>query len=48
MIIYLEDLEGRGLTAAYLGAGGKAAARWESVSEELLERARKGMTITRW
>ncbi len=48
MVIYLEDLEGTGLTAADLGEGGKAAARWETVSKELLERARKGMTIKRW
>jgi hypothetical protein len=48
MIIYLEDLEGTGLTAADLNEGGKAAGRWESVSKELLERARKGMTIERW
>ena len=47
MIIYLEDLEGTGLTAADLNEGGKAAARWESVSKELLERAQKGMTISR-
>jgi hypothetical protein len=47
MIIYLEDLSGMGLTAADLNEGGKAAARWESVSKDLLERARKGMTITR-
>jgi hypothetical protein len=47
MIIYLEDLEGMGLTAADLGEGGKAAGRWATVSKELLERAKKGMTITR-
>jgi hypothetical protein len=46
MIIYLEDLSGTGLTAADLGEGGKAA-RWESMSKELLERAREGMTISR-
>jgi hypothetical protein len=48
MIVYLEDLEGTGLTAADLKEGGKAAGRWESVSKELLERARKGMTVSRW
>ncbi len=48
MVIYLEDLEGTGLTAADLNEGGKAAARWEAVSKELLERARKGMTVARW
>jgi hypothetical protein len=47
MVIYLEDLSGMGLTAADLNEGGKAAARWESVSKELLERAQKGMTVTR-
>jgi len=46
MIIYLEDLGPLGLTAADLSAGGKAAARWESISKELLERAQKGMTIS--
>ncbi|MCA1618461.1 MAG: hypothetical protein LC795_03930 [Acidobacteria bacterium] len=47
MVIYLEDLSGMGLRAADLNDGGKAAARWEAVSKELLERAQKGMTITR-
>lgn len=47
MVIYLEDLSGMGLSAADLNEGGKATARWESVSKELLERAQKGMTITR-
>ncbi|HEX8282977.1 MAG TPA: hypothetical protein VF588_06460 [Pyrinomonadaceae bacterium] len=47
MIIYLEDLSGMGLAAADFSEGGKAAARWESVSKELLERAQKGMTIKR-
>jgi hypothetical protein len=48
MVIYLEDLSGTGLTAADLNEGGKAAGRWESMSKELLERAQKGMTISRW
>ena len=47
MIIYLEDLSGTGLKAADLSEGGSAAGRWESVSKELLERARRGMTISR-
>ncbi|HEX7956435.1 MAG TPA: hypothetical protein VF508_05815 [Pyrinomonadaceae bacterium] len=47
MVIYLEDLGGTGLTAADLSEGGSAAARWETVSKELLGRARQGMTITR-
>jgi hypothetical protein len=48
MIIYLEDLGGTGLKAADFAEGGSAAGRWESVSKELLERARRGMTISRW
>ena len=48
MIIYLEDLEGMGLTAADLNEGGKAAGRWAAISKELLERAKKGMTISRF
>ena len=47
MIIYLEDLGGTGMTAADLSEGGRAAARWESISKSLLVRALKGMTITR-
>lgn len=46
MIIYLEDLGGTGVTAADLSEGGREAARWESVSKALLERARKGMSIS--
>jgi hypothetical protein len=47
MIIYLEDLGGMGLTAADLGKGGSAAARWDEISNKLLERAVKGVTISR-
>jgi hypothetical protein len=47
MIIYLEDLSGRGLTAADLAEGGRAAARWDEISNGLLERAVKGMKIRR-
>lgn len=47
MIIYLEDLSDMGLTAADLGKDGKAAARWDEISKGLLERAVRGMTITR-
>ncbi len=47
MIIYLEDLSAMGLTAADLAAGGSAAARWDEVSKGLLERATKGMKISR-
>jgi hypothetical protein len=45
MIIYLEDLSLMGLTAADLAAGGKAHARWEKISKELLKRALDGMKI---
>jgi len=47
MIIYVEDLSGMGLTAADLNAGGRAAARWSEISKGLLERATKGMKISR-
>ena len=47
MIIYLEDLSGMGLTAADLAKGGAAAARWDEVSKGLLDRAIKGMKISR-
>ncbi|HWW77345.1 MAG TPA: hypothetical protein VNZ44_18225 [Pyrinomonadaceae bacterium] len=47
MIIYLEDLGGAGLTAADLSPGGRASARWEETAKALLERARKGLTVTR-
>ena len=47
MIIYLEDLSAMGLTAADLAAGGSAAARWEEISSQLLERAVKGMKLSR-
>jgi hypothetical protein len=47
MIIYMEDLNALGLTAADLAAGGRAAAQWEEVAKGLLERAAKGMKILR-
>ena len=47
MIIYAEDLTGLGLTAADLATGGSAAARWEEVSKGLLDRAMKGMKVSR-
>jgi hypothetical protein len=47
MIIYMEDLSGMGLTAADLASNGKAAAEWEEVSKGLLERAVKGIKISR-
>ncbi len=47
MIIYLEDLSGTGLTAADLAPNGKAAAQWDEVSKGLLDRAVKGIKISR-
>lgn len=47
MIIYLEDLSATGLTAANLAPNGKAAAQWEEMSKGLLDRAVKGLKITR-
>lgn len=47
MIIYLEDLSGMGLTATDLAKAGAAAARWDEVSKGLLDRAIKGMKISR-
>lgn len=47
MIIYLDDLSGMGLTAAELAKGGAAATRWDAVSKGLLDRAIKGIKISR-
>lgn len=47
MIIYIEDLGGMGLTAADLGPGGSANARWNDIAKGLLERALKNMKVTR-
>jgi hypothetical protein len=47
MIIYMEDLSGLGLTALDLAPGGRAVARWEEVSKDLLERAQKGLKVDR-
>jgi hypothetical protein len=47
MIIYLEDLSAMKLTAADFAENGRAAARWNEVSTALLERAVKGMEISR-
>ena len=47
MIIYAEDLTALGLTAADLATGGSAAARWGEVSNGLLNRALKGMKVSR-
>lgn len=47
MIIYTEDLSAMKLTAADFNAGGKAAARFDEISKGLLERALKGMEVSR-
>ncbi len=46
MIIYLEDLGARKLTAADLAPGGKAADEWKGISKGLLERATKNLKLT--
>jgi hypothetical protein len=45
MIIYMEDLSGRGLTAADLSPNGRAASQWDEISKGLLERALKGIEV---
>lgn len=47
MIIYLEDLSAMGLTASDLASGGRAADKWDSISKGLLERAAKGLDVSR-
>ena len=47
MIIYLEDLSAMNLVAADFAENGRAAARWNEVSQALLERTMKGMEISR-
>ncbi|MEK6333779.1 MAG: hypothetical protein AABM67_02460 [Acidobacteriota bacterium] len=47
MIIYIEDLSALGFTAADLAPDGKAAAKWTEVSQRLLDRALKGMQISK-
>jgi hypothetical protein len=47
MVIYLEDLSALEVTAADLVPGGKAAAKWSDISQGLLDRALKGMQISR-
>jgi hypothetical protein len=47
MIIYTEALGERGLTAADLGEGGRAAARRDEIMKGLLERAVKSMQVAR-
>lgn len=45
MIIYLEDLNGTGFTAADLNEGGSANAEWSNISQAVLARAQKFMKI---
>jgi len=47
MVIYLEDLSALGVTAADLAPGGKAAAKSGDISQALLDRAAKGMQISK-
>jgi hypothetical protein len=47
MIIYLEDLSPMGFNASDLSQGGRAVDQWPSVSQGLLERATKGLTVSR-
>jgi hypothetical protein len=47
MIIYIEDLSAMNLTAADFAENGRAATRWNEISTGLLERALKGLKITR-
>jgi len=47
LIIYLEDMDGTGLTAADVTGQGRAAARWPEISRQLLKRATQGIEIKR-
>ena len=47
MIIYLEVLTPTGFAAADLNEGGKAADKWPTIADALLQRAKKGMEIVR-
>jgi len=47
MIVYVEDLADMQLTAKDVAADGKAAAQWEGISNQLLERAMKGIEVVR-
>lgn len=47
MMIYMEDLSSRNLTAADLAPNGKAAAQWEEIAKALLQRATQGVKVTR-
>lgn len=46
MIIYMEDLDPLALTAADLSPQGKAADRWDKISQGLLDRSTKGLKIS--
>jgi hypothetical protein len=45
MIIYSEELTSRGLTAADVSEGGRAAGEWDALAKGLLERALKNMKL---
>jgi hypothetical protein len=47
MIIYREDLNRMGMTAADLAEGGRAAPEWDEIANALLDRAVKGMKVLR-
>jgi hypothetical protein len=47
MIIYGEDLAPTGLSAADLSQGGKAFGQWPAMEKDLLERAKKKITLER-
>jgi hypothetical protein len=47
MIIYMEDLAPMKLTAKELASDGRAAAQWDEIAKGLLERAVKGLEISR-
>lgn len=47
MIIYMEDLSATGLSAGDLSPGGRAAAQWDDLSKQLLDRALKSMKVRR-
>jgi hypothetical protein len=47
MIIYGEDLAPTGLSAADLSQGGKAFGQWPAIEKDLLERAKKKITLER-
>jgi hypothetical protein len=47
MIIYMEDLTAIKLTAKELAPDGRAAAQWDDIAKGLLDRAVKGIEITR-